>query len=449
MVASHCKVVIVGGGFGGLSVAQHLGKKIPEIVIIDKTNHHLFQPLLYQVASAALSPGQIAIPIREIVSGAKNISVVMAEVVDIDKTKQILTLASGHEVSYDYLILAPGARHSYFGHDEWEPLAPGLKTIQDAISIREKILQSFEKAERSDTPEEAEKYLNFVVIGGGPTGVELSGAIAEIAHRTMLKNFRHIDTEKTKIFLVEGHGNILKTFPDSLAKSAYETLTQMGVKILIGGHVSKIDIEGVHIGETYIPSTNVFWAAGNKAAPIVGKLGAEMDRAGRVKVKPDLSIEGFSNIFVIGDAAHAIEPNTKEPLPGVATVAIQQGSYIANIIKHEIKNPNYERRPFKYWDKGMMATVGRSHAILQMGKIKMSGFFAWLAWCFVHLVYLIGFRNKIQVLFEWMIWYFSGHRGARLINSPLDEIIKVNQNKIKPSDKPVANESSTKEKCQV
>ncbi|NGX38974.1 MAG: Demethylphylloquinone reductase NdbB [Chlamydiae bacterium] len=408
----YTKVVIIGGGFGGLNVAKSLRRARMEVLLVDKTNHHLFQPLLYQVATAALSPGEIATPIREVLRRQKNTSVIMGDVVSIDKEEKRIVLGNGDEIPFDYLVVSTGARHSYFGKDEWEEFAPGLKTIQDALKIREEVLISFEKAERIDRISEAEKYLNFVVIGGGPTGVEMAGAIAEVAHKTMFRNFRRINPARSKIYLVEGLPNILNAYPESLANHAKKSLEKMGVQVITGKMVTDIKKDGVHIEDIYIPSRNVIWAAGNQASPLLKTLDVPLDRAGRVLVEPDLSIPGDPNIFVIGDAAHAKGKDDK-PLPGIAPTAIQQAHYVAGLIKK--KQPKEKRKPFRYFDKGNMATIGTLKAIAFMGKIKLTGFIAWLAWCFIHILYLIGFRNRFGVLVEWFYCFMTGQRGVRLI----------------------------------
>ncbi len=409
---AYARVVIVGGGFGGLNASKVLGNKKIEVWVVDKTNHHLFQPLLYQVASAALSPADIALPIREILNDYENITVIMGNVTAINKTEKYITLANGEMGRFDYLILAPGARHSYFGKDSWEPFAPGLKTLPDALNLREKILISFEKAERCDSFMEARKYLNFVIIGGGPTGVELAGSIAEIAYETMLKDFRRIDTKHTKIYLVEGSPHILPSYPEKLSFRAQKYLEKFGVIVLTGKKVTNVTQEGVHIENTFIDTKNIIWAAGNQAAPLLKTLEVPLDRQGRVIVEGDLSITGYPDIFVIGDAAAAAD-KTGKMLPGLAPVAIQQGRYVARLI---LKNlPKEKRLPFKYVDKGMMATIGKSKAIGMFGKVQFYGFFAWLAWSFVHILYLIGFRNKLFVLSHWLFSYYSSQRGSRLI----------------------------------
>ena len=414
----YTKVVIVGGGFGGLNAAKSLNKCQLDILLIDKTNHHLFQPLLYEVASAALSPGEIAIPIREILRKQDNATVMMGEIVQIDKQARQVVLGNGERVDYDYLILAVGARHSYFGNDAWEKFAPGLKTIKDALTIREEILISFEKAERLDSIAEAAKYLNFVIIGGGPTGVEMAGAIAEIAHKTMFKNFRRIKPEKSKIYLVEASPRILQMYPEKLAQKAKEGLEKLGVSVITGKKVINVTDEGVQVEETFYPCKNIIWAAGNQASPLLKTLDIPLDRQGRVVVESDLSIPGHPEIFVIGDAATSMGKDGK-PLPGVAPVAIQEGRYVASIIKKRL--PKEQRPPFVYFDKGSLATIGKGKAIAWVGKLQLYGVLAWFMWCFVHIAYLIGFRNRLSVMIEWFIFYVTGQRGARLIYSSVEK----------------------------
>ena len=417
------RVVIIGAGFGGLNVAKSLKKTPFDILVVDKTNHHLFQPLLYQVASAALSPGEIGIPIREILRKNQNTTVLMGDVVNIDKKNKSILLGNGDQIDFDYLVVAVGARHSYFGNDAWEKFAPGLKTIKDALKIREEILLSFEKAERMDNAEEAVPYLNFVIIGGGPTGVEMAGSIAEIANKTLFKNFRRIKPEKSKIYLVEAAPHILPMYPATLCERAKQDLEKLGVQVVEGKKVVNITAEGVQVEETFIPCKNVIWAAGNQASPLLKTLDTPLDRQGRAVVESDLSIPGFPNIFVIGDAACALGKDQK-PLPGVSPVAIQQGRYVAQIIKKEL--PKEKRNPFKYFDKGSMATIGKAKAIAMIGKMEFTGLLAWLMWCFIHIVYLIGFRSKITVLLEWMLIYLTGHRGARLIYSSVEKNLPKN-----------------------
>jgi len=416
----HTKLVIIGGGFGGLNVAKALKKARLDILLIDKTNHHLFQPLLYQVATAALSPGEIATPIREVLRYQDNASVIMGEVTAIDKHTKTLTLANGDQINYDYLVVATGARHSYFGNDHWEEFAPGLKTIKDALQIREQVLISFEQAERTEKLEDVQKYLNFVIIGAGPTGVEMAGAIAEIAHKTMFKNFRRIKPERSKIYLIEGLPNVLSVYPESLSKRAQKDLEGMGVTVMTNTMVTEVTKDGVKLGETFIPSHNIVWAAGNQASPLLKTLDTPLDRPGRAIVEPDLTIPDHPEVFVLGDAAHTKGKDGK-PLPGIATTAIQQASYVAKQIRKEI--PKEQRRPFKYFDKGSMATIGTLKAVVMMGKLKLTGFTAWSVWCFIHIVYLIDFRNRFGVMVEWFYCFFSGQRGVRLVYRAIDKTL--------------------------
>lgn len=405
------KVVIIGGGFGGLNAAKTLKNANVEITLIDKTNHHLFQPLLYQVAMAALSPGDIATPIRSILRKQKNAKVILDEVVEINKINKKV-ICKNEIVEFDFLIIAVGARHSYFGKNEWEKFAPGLKTISDALLIRERMLLSFEKAEIAKTKEEVDKFLTFVIVGGGPTGVELAGSIAEISKKTMLKDFRNIDPSKTKIILVEAGEKILGTYHESLSLAAKNSLESLGVTVKLNTMVTTINELGVKMGEEFVTTPNIIWAAGNSVPSIFDKMDIEKDKAGRVIVENDCSIKNYNNIFVIGDAANFKGKNDKI-LPGIAPVAIQQGKYVAKIIK----NKNEKRKPFIYFDKGSMATIGRAKAILQVGNFKMSGFFAWLSWVFVHIMYLIGFRNRYMVMSEWVWHYLNMKNSIRLITN--------------------------------
>jgi NADH dehydrogenase len=407
------KVVIIGGGFGGLTTAKKLGKSDHEVILIDKTNHHLFQPLLYQVATAALSPADIAAPLRSILRNQKYTKVVMGEVTRIDVNLKKVHMGES-EIEFDYLVVSIGSQHSYFGKIEWENYAPGLKTISDALSIRERVLISFEKAERATSPSVIEKYTTFVIVGGGPTGVEIAGALAEIAKKTMLKDFRNIDPSKTKIILVEAGNYILSAYDPTLSQNAKKALEEMGVTVLTNRKVNEINSRGVIIDDQFIETENIIWAAGNEIPSVIKTLDAKTDNAGRVIVQDDLSIPNNSDVFVIGDAALVLDENQK-PLPGVCPVAIQQGNYVAKLISREI--PVEKRKAFKYFDKGSMATIGRARAVMQLGKIKISGFFAWLAWVFIHILYLIGFRNRYKVLAEW-IWFYISHRnGIRLITN--------------------------------
>lgn len=412
------KVVIIGGGFAGVNVAKHLRNKNMDVLLIDKKNHHLFQPLLYQVASAALSPADIAFPLREIYKNSENISVMMGDVVSINKEEKTITLTCNQTVQYEYLVIATGARHSYFGHNEWEVFAPGLKTLKDALNIRETVLLSFEKAEREEKAEEAEKHLNFIVIGGGPTGVEMAGAIAEIAHNTMFKNFRRIKPEKSRIFLIEAGPRILPPYPPSLSARAKKDLESMGVEVLVDTMVTGVEKEGVQTKNGFIKAKNIIWAAGNEASPLLKTLGVPLDRPGRVIVEKDLSVPGHPEIFVLGDAACCF---TKKgtPVPAVATAAIQQGHYVGKIIKK--MTPKEKRKPFKYFDKGSLATIGKAKAVASIGRLNFSGLFAWIIWAFVHIAYLIGFRSRYAVLMDWYFHYTLGVRGARLIHNTIDK----------------------------
>lgn len=413
------KVVIVGGGFAGLNAAQGLKRaEGVEVLLIDRANHHLFQPLLYQVATSALTSSNIAVPLRAILAKQPNASVLLADIVSIDKEAKQVVVANGDRYSYDILILAPGATHSYFGHPEWEAFAPGLKTLADAIEIREKVLLSYERAERSATHEEAEKFMRFVIVGGGPTGVEMAGAIGEIAHKSLARNFRNIKPEQSKIYLIEGLEQILPAFPKDLAERAKKDLESLGVEVLLKTFVTNITEKGVYIGERLIETPNIVWAAGNEASPILKSLNVPLDKCKRVIVQPDLTIPGYPDIFVIGDAACSYDKNGKL-LPGIAPVAIQQGVYVAKLIRKKI--PADKRKPFSYFDKGMMATIGKAKAIAKVGKLKMTGHIAWMAWCFIHVLYLISFSNRFFVLLQWIWLYLFNERRNRLILFPISE----------------------------
>jgi NADH dehydrogenase len=405
------KIVIVGGGFGGLSAAQEFGDYEADITIIDKTNHHVFQPLLYQVATAALSPADIAEPIRSVLRKNKNITVVMDEVVDIDRAEREV-VTNNAKYPFDYLIIAVGSRHSYFGKDEWEKYAPGLKTLNDALYIREKILTSLEEAEKMNDEEKAKKYLTYVIVGGGPTGVEMAGAIAEIVNISMMKDFRNIDASKTKVYLVEGEPKILPTYPADLSDRAVIDLESLGVEIIFNQRVTDIRNEGVKVGDRLIETKNIIWAAGNKIPPLIRTLNTDYDRLGRVFVNPDLSLKDDPDIFVIGDAA-SLNDKDGNLLPGIAPVAMQEGRYVAKIIM-EGKDADL-RESFRYFDKGTMATIGRARAVCIIGRLKFKGYFAWVLWGFIHILYLISFRNKFRVMAEWAWYYLTFRRGIRLI----------------------------------
>ena len=423
------KVVVLGGGFGGLNVAQMLKKTLFDVTLIDKKNHHLFQPLLYQVASAALSPADIATPLREIFSRQSNISVIMGTAENVNTQNRQIILANGDSIPYHYLVIATGARHSYFGNDQWEPLAPGLKTVKDALTIREKVLISFEKAERMDSIKEAEKFLNFVIIGAGPTGVEMAGAIAEIAYHTLFKNFRRINPKKSKIYLFEGAPRILPGFHPKLSAKAKSDLEKMGVIVNTDTLVTNITEEGVQVGNHFIEAHNIIWAAGNQASSLLKTLNIPLDRQGRAIVKSDLSIPDDPNVFVIGDAAH-VKGKDGIPLPAIAPAAIQQARYVSKIIKKRI--PPKKRRRFKYFDKGSIATIGKNRAVGSIGNFRFSGFFAWLIWGFIHIFYLVSFRSRFTVMLNWVFHYTTGLRGARLIHKSIDEKIVAKRRSYPP-----------------
>jgi NADH dehydrogenase len=413
------RVVIVGGGFGGLQAAKALANKPVEVVLIDRKNHHTFQPLLYQVATAVLSPGEIASPIRRILYRHKNVEVVLGEAVDFDKENQVVKLHDGSEIPFDYLIVAAGARHSYFGHDEWEDAAPGLKTVEDAVEIRRRVLLAFELAEREALLTGAHEPLIFVVIGGGPTGVELAGAIAGIAREALAKDFKLIDTRKARVMLFEGSPKVLGTFAESLSVRAKEQLEDLGVEVHLNSMVTAIEPGRIKVNEEWIECSVAVWATGVAASPLGKKLGAETDRAGRVLVAPDLTIPHHKNIFIIGDMA-SIKQADGTPVPGVSPAAMQMAENAAANIRRDLKNE--PRKDFKYVDKGSMATIGRNKAIAEIQGWKFSGFIAWLMWLFLHVVFLIGFRNRLAVLTEWTWAYFTRERSARLITGDAEEM---------------------------
>jgi NADH dehydrogenase len=403
------KIVVIGGGFAGLNFVKHVAKKNDEILLIDKTNHHLFQPLLYQVATAVLSPADIAVPIRDVFRNYKNVKVLMGDVRTIDKLNQKIVLKSKKVFEYDYLVIATGARHSYFGNDSWESHAGGLKTVQDALKIRENILVSFEKAERESDPVKRQKHLNFVVVGGGPTGVEMAGSIADIAYKNLVKDFRNFSTNDARIYLIEASNKILPMFEENLSVKARGYLADFGVIVRTNERVTNITSNSVETDKDNIDTENIIWAAGNEASKLLTSLKVPLDKQGRVIVNEDCSIPNSSNIFVLGDAAHFYQNGTV--LPGIAPVAIQQGRYLAK----NIKKDQHKRKPFNYFDKGIMATIGKSKAIVQTGPFRLSGMIAWLVWSLIHLMYLIGYRTKILVLIEWVISYIFNKKGPRLI----------------------------------
>jgi NADH dehydrogenase len=405
------RVVIVGAGFGGLTAAKALNGKPFDVTVIDQHNYHLFQPLLYQVATAALSPAEIASPIRGILSREQNVNVMLGKVSGVDIAQREV-LAEGRRIPYDTLILATGAQHAYFGHDDWAAHAPGLKTIDDATYIRRRILLAFEKAETEPDAAERKRLLNFVVVGGGPTGVEMAGAIAELANRALAADFRSIDPRAARIILVEAAPRLLTPFDPSLSEAAKKSLEQLGVEVRLGAAVTALDAEGVSMGPERIEARTVIWGAGVKASPAGSWIGAEMDRAGRVKVLPDLSVPGHPDIFVIGDTA-LLNGADGNPLPGVAPVAKQQGQYIADLLIARQKGQAV--KPFHYRDFGSLATIGRSRAVVQMGRLRIKGFVAWLLWSVAHIYFLIGFRNRLIVATNWLWNYATFQRGTRLI----------------------------------
>ncbi|MDQ3348822.1 MAG: NAD(P)/FAD-dependent oxidoreductase [Acidobacteriota bacterium] len=408
------RVFIVGGGFAGLAAAKALAGAPVGLTIVDRRNHHVFQPLLYQVATAALSPADISAPIRAVVRGQDNCDVVLAEVMGIDLAGRRVIFTSGHLV-YDYLVLAAGATHAYFGHDDWAPLAPGLKTIEDATEIRRRILLAFESAEYEGSADARRAVLTFGIVGGGPTGVELAGAIKEIAGRTIPRDYRHIDTRTTRVILFEGGARVLPPFPPSLSARAQRDLERMGVEVRVNSTVTNVTAQGIHIGTEFIPVRNVFWAAGVRASPLGRSLAVPLDRAGRVIVGPDLAIANHPEVFVTGDMAAATSEG--HPVPGVAQGGIQMGEYAGRTIADEVMGRLVpaERRPFVYRDKGSMAVIGKAKAVAQIGKLHFGGFPAWLAWGGIHIAFLIGFRNRLQVLISWFWNWLLNARDARLI----------------------------------
>jgi NADH dehydrogenase len=429
------RVVIVGGGFGGLSAAAAVARLPVSVTLIDRKNYHTFQPLLYQVATAGLSPGEVAAPIRGVLRNYKNVAVVMAEVSGFDLERRRVRLSGGSdgsgmnppsrsspggdkgrattnlEIGYDYLIVAAGATHSYFGHDEWAAAAPGLKTIEDALEIRRRVLLAFELAERQAIATGTHEPLNFVVIGGGPTGVELAGTLAEVARHTLAKDFRAIDPRRARVVLVEGEPRVLPGYPEDLSRSALEQLQRLGVEVRISTRVTEVEPGRVMLGETLLPSAVTLWAAGVSASPLGHMLGPT-DKAGRLLVAPDLSVPGHPEVFVIGDVA-SLDGKDGKPLPGLAPVAIQQGRAVARNLGRELRGMS--RQPFRYQDRGTLATIGRAAAVADFGRFHVSGLIAWVLWLFVHIMALIGFRNRVLVMLEWSWSYLTYERAARLI----------------------------------
>jgi NADH dehydrogenase len=445
MTASIPRVVIVGGGFGGLYAARKLARKQVRVTLIDRKNHHTFQPLLYQVATAGLSPGEIAYPIRAIFKQSKNIEVLLDEVTGFDLGHRQVLL-HGDRLDYDYLIVAAGATHAYFGHENWEPIAPGLKTVEDATEIRRRILLAFEIAERQARLEGKLAPINFVIVGGGPTGVELAGAVAEIAHRVVAGNFRSIDPSRARVILLEGGPRVLPSYSEDLSRSAERQLRKLGVEVLDNCMVSGVEPNRIHFGNGSLEASVILWAAGVAASPLGRMLNTPLDRAGRVLVEPDLTVPGHPEVFVVGDMASAKQADGK-PVPGVAPAAIQMGEFAAQTILDEAaggaravqamdgtptSTPATTGKPslgtparragFHYFDKGSLATIGRNAAIAQIGRLHLSGLIAWLAWLLVHVFFLIGFRNRLQVIWEWAWAYLRYQKGARLITGNSDSI---------------------------
>ncbi len=405
-------VLIVGGGFAGLAAARALSRAPVRITLIDRANHHTFQPLLYQVATAGLAPSDITVPIRWRLRSQRNVTVLMAEVREVRPREREVLLDDGATVAYDYLIVATGARHAYFGHDDWEAYAPGLKSIDDALSMRQRFLVAFERAERTLNPDKRRALLTFVIVGAGPTGVELAGSIPDIAKRAFVRDFRNIDTRTTRVILVEAGPRILSTFPLDLSAAAQRDLEKLGVEVRLGTPVTNIDADSVTIGAERVPTHTVFWAAGNVASPLGKMLNAETDRAGRVHVAADCSVSAHPEIFVVGDLCTITRADGR-PVPAVAPTANQTGAHAARVIRAELAgNP---RPAFAYFHKGDLATIGRHKAVAAFGRVHVSGYFTWFLWLFVHLMYLVGFRNRATVLIQWAYAYVTYQRGVRLI----------------------------------
>jgi len=410
------RIVIIGGGFGGLTAARRFRRMPVDVTVIDWNNHHTFQPLLYQVATATLNPSDITAPIRYLLRDQKNTTVLLAEVTNVDLEKRTVRIAEPieeqqREIAYDYLIIAAGARHSYFGHDEWESDAPGLKTIEDALEIRRRFLLAFECAEMTEDPAERDACMTIVVVGGGPTGVELAGLIPDVT-RGLWRDFRHIDPSKARVILLEGGPRLLATFPEAISARALADLRELGIDVRLNSIVSRVETDAAYVGNERIPTRTIFWAAGNAASPLARVLGVPLDRAGRVLVRPDLSIPGHSHAFVVGDMAALIDVRGVE-VPGVAPAANQEGERAAENIKLLLRGE--ETIPFRYRNKGNLATIGRHKAVADFGSFRVTGWAAWWFWLFVHIMYLVGFRNRVSVLLQWAYSYFTYQRGVRLI----------------------------------
>lgn len=413
-------VVVIGGGFAGLYLARGLARAHVQVTLVDRRNHHLFQPMLYQVAAAALAPSDIAAPIRSILRGQANVEVLLAEVTRVDADARTVHLDVGTTLRYDYCVVATGARHSYFGHTEWERFAPGLKSVEDALDIRRRILIAFERAEREPDPAKRHQYLTFVVIGGGPTGVEMAGAIAEIRRFALARDFRHIDPREATVMLVEGGPRLLPSYPPALSARAKADLRALGVEVRENTLVTGITAASVEAAGWVIPTTTVVWAAGNQASPLLATLGTPLDKQGRALVEPDCTVPGHPELFVLGDAAaFTHQEGEGGTLPGVCPVAIQMGQYAASAIKNDLAGK--PRVPFSYWDKGQLAVIGRGHAVADIGKLSFGGVTAWFVWAFVHIFFLVSFRNRVMVLLEWMWSYVRYAPGARLITGETAE----------------------------
>ena len=413
-VQNNKKVVVIGGGFAGFSAVKVLGnQKGIDVTLIDRRNHHLFQPLLYQVAMAGLNPSEISIPLRSYFSGYKNVNILMAEVNQIDLENKKIQF-DNQWLNYDYLLIACGSKHFYFGNDEWEEYAPGLKTIEQATEIRRRILLAFELAEKEQNEEKRKQYLTFIIVGGGPTGVEMAGAISEMAMKTLYVDYKNANLKKTRVVLVEAGSKILSAFPEKLSNQAKSDLEDMGVEVVLNRRAGNVSKDGVQVGESFLHAHTVIWAAGVKPSQLTEDINVEKSGDGRVFVNEDLSIPHYPNVFVLGDqAAFTVSKDKKTFLPALAPVAIQQGRFVARLIKNELKGG--KRSSFRYIDKGMMVTIGRSMAVASLGPFQLTGFIAWIAWVFVHIIYLVRFKNKFFVLLQWILSYFSFGKGARLI----------------------------------
>ncbi len=420
------RVLIVGGGFAGLEAAKALAGAPVQVTVIDRRNHHLFQPLLYQVATASLSPADISAPIRTILRGQENCQVVLAEITGVDVAHRRLMMAGGY-IGYDYLVVAAGATHAYFGHDDWAAIAPGLKSIEDATELRRRILLAFESAEHEGSEEARRAVLTFGIVGAGPTGVELAGAIKEIAGQTIPKDYRHIDTRTTRVIVFEGGDRVLPTFTPESSARAQRDLERMGVEVRLNAMVTNVTRDGIHVGDEFTPVRNVFWAAGVKASPLGDSLGVPLDRAGRVLVGPDLTIPGHPEVFVVGDMAAAKSADTGRPVPGVAQGGLQMGRFAGRTIAREAcgRSTIARRRPFVYRDKGSLAVIGKAKAVAEIGRLKVGGFLAWLLWAGVHIAFLVGFRNRMMVLLSWFWNWLLNARDARLITGDARLDIRV------------------------